>query len=228
MLSQFFGETILKRLIRTGNTSVQFQAGSKFRLGGQGAILNSALNLNTGTSGFGGIDIGAIAAGNYYYVYAVISGTTVGLVASLSSLAPTGFLQSRKIGAFNTEQISTNVEQVMSFGEQPFSEVRVRNTPNYGAVNNKICRWTVVQLLKGLELVLTQDSKVGVYCAQSVNIGTSILRIFSRRRTLSPKALRSELVGTPAYLLGSVISKPVVSRRSSFIRSTIPFKASTA
>lgn len=169
MIGQFFGEEILKRLLRTGNTSVQFQAGSRLRLGGLGAILDSASNLNTGTSGLGGIDVGSIAANNYYYVYTVISGTTVGLIASLSSLAPTGFLQYRKIGAFNTEKLSTNIEQVMSFGEQPDSELYLRGVVGVGSTNTRILRFLAIIESKGLELTWNQDSTLGDHVLTGVS-----------------------------------------------------------
>lgn len=174
MIGQFFGQEIIKKLTRIGNASVQFQAGSKLRLGGLGAILKTVLNLSTGVSGLGGIDIGSISAGKYYYVYAVISGSTVGLVASLSSIAPTGFLAYRKIGAFNTEQLSSNVEQVMSFGEQPDSELYVHEGIGPASINNRFGRFTGIQRIKGLEIEYVpsltlgdkfQCGKAGIYQA---------------------------------------------------------------
>ena len=72
----------------------------------------SALTLNTGTSGFGGIDTGSVAANTLYYVYLVVNGSgVVGLVMSTSS-APSGFSQYKYIGKTKTFSGSTSLADV--------------------------------------------------------------------------------------------------------------------
>jgi hypothetical protein len=65
-------------------------------------MLTSTLTLSTGTIGLGGLDVGALSANTLYYVYAAVSNNVLGLVMSLSSLAPSGFLQYVNIGRVRT------------------------------------------------------------------------------------------------------------------------------
>lgn len=116
MITQFFGKTIIKKLNRLSATTAQLPAGSNIRIGGQGAILDSALNLDVTGTGLGGLDSGSIAANSLYYVYVVISGSTLSLVASLSASAPTGFLIYRKIGAIYTNP-SAEITIAVEFGK---------------------------------------------------------------------------------------------------------------
>ena len=75
---QFFGiEEIIKPLTKTSATIVEWEAGSKLRIGGQGYNITSTLTLDTATD----IDTGAVASATLYYVYAVVSSGQVSLVA---------------------------------------------------------------------------------------------------------------------------------------------------
>lgn len=103
MITQFFGEEKITKLTKTGATTLQLAAGARLRVGGLGAITKSALNLDLSANGFGGLDTGSITANSLYYIYAVISGSQTGLVASLSPNGPTGFLQYKKVGALYTD-----------------------------------------------------------------------------------------------------------------------------
>jgi len=103
MITQFFGEEIIKSLTKTGATTLQLEAGSRLRVGGLGVVLDSARNLDFGTTGLGGLDTGSIAASTLYYTYVVISGSQVGLVASISASGPSGFLVFREIGKVLTD-----------------------------------------------------------------------------------------------------------------------------
>lgn len=106
MLGQFHGQEILKTPIKTGATTIALPAGSIMRVGGKGVNLAStALICNTSVVGLGGLDVGSLAASSLYYLYVVISGINVGLVASLSEIAPVGFLSSRVIGAFYSSNV---------------------------------------------------------------------------------------------------------------------------
>lgn len=157
----FRGPEVLKAISKTGATTVQLIAGSNLLIGGQGYKLDSSLNVNTGVSGLGGIDIGAIATSNYYYVYVVVSGGSVGLVASLSSVSPTGFLQYRKVGAFNTGQLTTDVEQGLAFGEQPYSMVRLYSGNGHGSSNDKIRRMLTIMDYFGKAITYTDSATAG-------------------------------------------------------------------
>jgi hypothetical protein len=160
-MGKFFGSEKVSNFIRIGGSVAQLQSGSFLKIGGQGYNLASNLTIDTSVSGVGGLDIGSISANNYYYVYAVISSGTIFLVASLNSLAPTGFLSYRKVGAFNTEQGSSNIEQVLSFGEQPDSEVYVYGSNGNGSTNTFIARFSVLDNIKGLEIQYIADATLG-------------------------------------------------------------------
>jgi hypothetical protein len=58
--------------------------------------------VTTSTSGINGIDTGAIAASQFYYIYLVISSGVLGAVISLSASAPTGFPAYKLVGQCTT------------------------------------------------------------------------------------------------------------------------------
>lgn len=106
-MSQYFHFENMTKLIVGSTTTVTLPSGSNLRLGGQGYALSSNLTCNLATTGFGGLDTGALGVSLLYYVYAVRNaGLAVGLVASLSATAPSGFTAYRKIGAFITDTTS--------------------------------------------------------------------------------------------------------------------------
>lgn len=78
---------------------------STVNVGGQQFTTASNLPLNTATVGLGGLDTGTIAASSQYYIYAVLSGLTPGLVASLAnpSVGPAGFPLFKQVGGFTTD-----------------------------------------------------------------------------------------------------------------------------
>jgi len=67
--------------------------------------------------GVGGIDAGAFGPTKLYYVYAVNVGGSVGAIASLSEVGPTGFISFKKIGAFITN-FATEIHDAYSFETQ--------------------------------------------------------------------------------------------------------------
>jgi hypothetical protein len=115
-MAQHFGYEKVAKLQYTSTTQVTLLSGSNLRIGGQGYPLTSNIVCTTSTSGFGGIDTGSVAASTFYYVYAVVSSGVVGLVASTSATAPTGFSGYRKVGAFYTNG-SSQVFKAYWFGE---------------------------------------------------------------------------------------------------------------
>lgn len=86
-------------------TQVQL-ASSILTLGGQ-QYSTSTLTLSTGSTGLGGLDIGGVTANSMYFIYAVLSGGSVSLVASLSRSAPSGFSVYKRIGSFYVFHDST-------------------------------------------------------------------------------------------------------------------------
>jgi len=107
-VGQFFGNEKITKLVKSSNTIVSLPSGSILKVGGQGYNDVSSLICTTSTSGFGGIDVGSVAASTFYYVYIVSNSGVLGLVASTSATSPTGFASYRKVGAFYTDG-SSNV-----------------------------------------------------------------------------------------------------------------------
>jgi hypothetical protein len=102
-MAQFFGiEEIIKPLTKTSATIVEWEAGSKLRIGGQGYNITSTLTLDITTD----IDTGAVASDTTYYIYAVVVAGTVSLKYSLSNLAPLGYVAHKRIGILKTDDIS--------------------------------------------------------------------------------------------------------------------------
>lgn len=103
---------------KTGVTTVQLALSDwsdiNAVLGGQAYISTSALSCNLSTSGAGGLDTGAIAANTTYYLYLVLSGSALALVASTSETGPTGFTTYRMCGGCKTYTGSAQVEKVSS------------------------------------------------------------------------------------------------------------------
>lgn len=97
-MAQFFGIEDIKLLSKTSQTTIEWEAGSLLRIGGQAYTVNSALILDLATD----IDTGSVAADTKYYIYAINS-SGVSLVYSLSGSAPVGYNAYRKIGAFKTD-----------------------------------------------------------------------------------------------------------------------------
>lgn len=63
----------------------------------------STINITTSTLGMNGIDTGAIAINQFYYVYLVINNGVTGGVISLSASAPTGFPAYKLVGQCTTD-----------------------------------------------------------------------------------------------------------------------------
>jgi len=98
----------IAKLAKTSVTTLSLPA-SRVNIGAA-QYITPALTLNTATVGIGGVDA-TITAGGLYYVYAVLSGNVVYLIASPNSSLPSGFTQARKVGSFNTNGISA-IDQV--------------------------------------------------------------------------------------------------------------------
>lgn len=89
-------------------SSTQLTIGaSNIIIGGQ-QYSSSLITISTATSGLNGIDTGIVAANQFYYVFLVKSGTTVGGVISLST-TPAGFSAYRLVGQCTTETATTDL-----------------------------------------------------------------------------------------------------------------------
>lgn len=117
-MTRFFGREILKKVNKVDSQTVSMDPGAQLRLGGRLEIFDSVVQLDTGISGIGGLDVGSVAQETFYYVYAVRSGSTLGLVASLNANGPQGFLRYRKVGGFTTGVLSADVQTVVNYGGQ--------------------------------------------------------------------------------------------------------------
>lgn len=96
-------------LIRASNTTCTLAStfmaqATRINVGGRQYRVTSTLTLNTATTGFGGLDTGALgSAHQLYYVYAVVQNGAIGLCASLTDpvTGPSGFSgRYRLVGAF--------------------------------------------------------------------------------------------------------------------------------
>jgi hypothetical protein len=100
-MAQFFGIEDIKLLSKASQTTIEWEAGSLLRIGGQAYTVDFVLTLDLATD----IDTGSVAADTKYYIYAVNS-SGVSLVYSLSGSSPVGYNAYRKIGAFKTDNAS--------------------------------------------------------------------------------------------------------------------------
>lgn len=108
----------IAKLIKLTATTAQLPA-SVINIGAQ-QYSTSALTLNTAVVGVGGVDV-TIAASSVYTVYAVVSSSTVYLIASLNSALPSGFTTARVVGGF----VSDASSQISQTGSDTASLVMV-------------------------------------------------------------------------------------------------------
>jgi ribosomal protein L11 len=99
----------IAKLVKTSVTTLSLPA-SRVNIGAA-QYNTAALTLNTATVGVGGVDV-AVAASSTYTVYAVVSSSSIYLVASLNSDNPSGFSQARRVGSFTTNSTSQIIEAV--------------------------------------------------------------------------------------------------------------------
>lgn len=160
MIGRFYGSEILPNLTKTGSLTLQASS-MNVQVKGLGVRTTGFLNLNMAVNGLNGLDTGAVAINNYYYVYVVISGVSVGLVASLSSSAPVGFLIYKKVGALNTNQITLTVDQTINFGEQPISSLYLSGQNGFASTNIRFARYSTLLSVIGKEISYTDSASLG-------------------------------------------------------------------
>ena len=94
---------------KTGNTTVQLSP-SVITLGAK-QYNTGTLNCDLSTSGAEGLDTGSIVSWTAYYIYAILDGTEVKLIASLSNSQPLGFTLYKLVGGIFTNS-SSQIEEV--------------------------------------------------------------------------------------------------------------------
>lgn len=102
----FRGPERVTALTKASSTQVTLAAGFQLSIGGQQYSSSQSRTLSIGTVGVGGLDATAVV-NRIYYVYAVVSGGTVALIASLNSSGPLGFTGYRFLGGFNITNAGT-------------------------------------------------------------------------------------------------------------------------
>lgn len=117
----------IAKLVKLTATTAQLPA-SVINIGAQ-QYSTSALTLNTAVVGVGGVDA-TIAASSVYTVYAVVSSSTVYLIASLNSALPSGFTTARVVGGF----VSDASSQISQTGSDTASLVMVVGAGNTSVV----------------------------------------------------------------------------------------------
>jgi len=178
-IGQFTGNKIIKSLTKQSATVVRLESGSHLKVGGLGLTLDAPLDLNTAINGLGGLDVGSIVASSFYYVYAVISGSNFGLVCSLSSVSPTGFLAYRLVGGFYTDSLSQNNKAIGRQNLLAQDSTRLHTANGWGSTNTKIRRFSsIANYNNGYTFgatASTQTSANGLYTiTDSATSGTEI------------------------------------------------------
>jgi len=133
-MGQILREEIFKPLEKVTATTLKLPSGSIVNAGGQQFILEADLICDVTVSGIGGLDTGAIASNSLYYVYGINNNGVLALVASLSALLPTGFSAYRKVGAFHTKDLTTDIHKAFYFGEINIGQYGVAVDASGGAV----------------------------------------------------------------------------------------------
>jgi len=121
---QFFGQENTAPVTKASTTSITMAATylgqpTVVLVGGQAYTPASAITLNTGTTGFNGIDTSTFTAATIYNIFAVVSSGTLGLVISAGT-SPTGFTSYKFLGKLIAATGAT-ISHVMNVGE-PFVE----------------------------------------------------------------------------------------------------------
>lgn len=155
-MSQRFGPDKKGRFVKSSSTTLSlnlhFSGETRITVGGKQLSTNSALSINTATTGAGGLDTGSLAADTLYYAYAVNNSGTLAAVASTTSPTgggPTGFTASKLVGAFYSSSTpdvlgTVTIEGTPTTGWLPFdmNVIGVGGDPtlNSSATQNK-ARW---------------------------------------------------------------------------------------
>ncbi|MFM2009547.1 MAG: hypothetical protein RIR02_1497 [Pseudomonadota bacterium] len=114
----------LPDLVIASNTTITMAAtylgkSTRLTIGGQQYKYSSLTTLNFGTTGFNGLDTGAIAANTLYYIYAVMQAGVPGLIASLASSAtgPSGFTSFKEVARARTATGSAILDTIWKITE---------------------------------------------------------------------------------------------------------------
>lgn len=105
-MGQIFRQDTIKTPIKVSGTQIQMPAGNFITVGGQQYRNANAVTVTLSSTGFNGLDTGALAANKLYAIHAVVQSGVLGFTASLSELLPTGFSSSKIVGYFDTNNSS--------------------------------------------------------------------------------------------------------------------------
>ena len=106
-MGQVLRPEFIGSITKLGATQISIAA-SNVIIGGQ-QHNTSAITVSTNGAGLNGLDTGTIAANQFYYIFLVKSGLSVGGVISLNS-TPTGFSAYKLVGQCTTQSASTSLE----------------------------------------------------------------------------------------------------------------------
>lgn len=97
-MGQILRRDSIGEITRPTTTTIAMAA-SRVTIGGRQYLNESGVTLSSGTVGFNGLDAGGLGNRQIWYVYAVVQNGLLGLVASMSDVAPAGFLVSKWTGS---------------------------------------------------------------------------------------------------------------------------------
>ena len=101
-------QTKIGNITKVNDSTIRL-SNSTFTIGVRQFLDTGNLDCNLATSGAGGLDTGSEAASTLYSLYAVNNSGNPAIVASVSSIAPTGFSSYTKIGTLYNNS-SSNIE----------------------------------------------------------------------------------------------------------------------
>ncbi len=131
------------------------------------AMLPAGVNINTGTSGAGGLDTGSIAPSTWYFGYVIFNGTTISGLISTSATAPTlpsGYtFASSAITALRTDS-GSNIISFIQYGRQWQYLVGGNLTDIPVMTTGANTAWTAVNVATVVPTALASLIKVAAFC----------------------------------------------------------------
>lgn len=100
---------------------------------------NINLTFDAGEVGLNGLDTGAVAAGNWYYIYVISDGTNVASLVSLSNSNPTlpaGFNKFALVGSAYVKTATTNFKPTIKKGNRVYFGTIASDTSEQVAVSS--------------------------------------------------------------------------------------------
>jgi len=114
----------------------------RITVGGQQYQQTAAITMNLATTGVNALDSGALVLNTLYYIYAIVSGGALALVASTNAptTGPTGYTSWKEIGRFRTFLGSASIaaisNRLIGAGVAPGMTPWASFTPNFSLTTN--------------------------------------------------------------------------------------------